>query len=218
MFFRSIDKSVIERDVHVKRSDQNHVMERKKLVMMGWVFDEVSCRWFEKAPNNDEGGEGNGGREDGSNDEDEESSEVDPVLILDNDSEVRVIESAEEREYEQRKNFDSVNTPPVEVKSNEGVDFVIEEFIKDQMKQGYGHCDSIEGREAVTPPAVHMDMSTLLKKAAELGKKVETLRKMTKELIDRLDPVVEEFDRALKDWSVCKKWKNKYQPNKHNHG
>ncbi|KAK9158572.1 hypothetical protein Scep_005146 [Stephania cephalantha] len=48
VFFRSIDKSVIEREVHVERSDQNHVMEKKNLVMMGLVFHEVSRRWVEK--------------------------------------------------------------------------------------------------------------------------------------------------------------------------
>ncbi|KAK9157480.1 hypothetical protein Scep_004054 [Stephania cephalantha] len=229
-------------------------------------------KWVEKRPNKDEGGEGDEGREDGSDDEDEESGEVDLVPILDNDNEVWVIESVEDKEYKQRDNFDSVNTPPAEEKNNEGVDFVIEEVVKHMMKQGYGHCDSIEGHEAVIRQqqssdllrsfldelkakvenrldrignflisldgrvqhincaisktggdvgagmqTVHKDMSTLLKKATELGKKVETSRKMMKEFIDRLGPIVEECDKAMKNRSVHKKWKSKYQPNKGNH-
>ncbi|KAK9162667.1 hypothetical protein Syun_003569 [Stephania yunnanensis] len=65
---------------------------------------------------------------------------------------------------------------------------------------------------------VHNDMSTLMKKAAELSKKVEISRKMTKEFIDRLDLAVEECYRALKDRSMRKNWKSKYQLNKANHG
>ncbi|KAK9157490.1 hypothetical protein Scep_004064 [Stephania cephalantha] len=237
-----IDKSVIEREMHVEKSDRNHVMDMKNLVMMGLVFVEVGRRWVDKGPNKDQSGEGDGDREDVSDDEDEESGEVDPVPIL--DSEVQVIESAaieslEERDYEQSENLDSVNTPPAkevntppaEDKNNEVVDSIIEEVVKDLMKHGYGHCDSIEGREANTPPVervgkvnvestqnetklfptytmvqqingaiskiggdvgagmhtVHKDMSTLLKKASELGKKAETSKKMMKEFIDRLD-------------------------------
>ncbi|KAK9094126.1 hypothetical protein Scep_025595 [Stephania cephalantha] len=162
-------------------------------------------------------------------------------------------------------------------KSNEGVDSVIEEVVKDMIKLGYRHYSSIESREAVTPPVERVEKvnvesaqnetklfptftmrasssqqpsdllrlfldelkttvenrldrieNFLISLDGEYNKSmveflklveilVETSRQMTKEFIDRLDPVVEEYDRALKDLSVHKKWKSKYQPNKGNH-
>ncbi|KAK9169619.1 hypothetical protein Syun_001759 [Stephania yunnanensis] len=47
--------------------------------------------------------------------------------------------------------------PPTEDKNNEEVDSIIEEVVKDMMKQGYGHCDSIEGREANTLPVERVE-------------------------------------------------------------
>ncbi|KAK9100480.1 hypothetical protein Scep_023910 [Stephania cephalantha] len=117
-----------------QRVNSSLVMSRKGKEVPHLEFDRMGCRtevavayqwnlsimWVEKGPNKDEGGEGDVGREDGSDDEDEESGEVNPVPILDNDSEVR-------------------------------------EVVKDLMKQGYGHCDSIEGRETVTLPVERVE-------------------------------------------------------------
>ncbi|KAK9158068.1 hypothetical protein Scep_004642 [Stephania cephalantha] len=81
-----------------------------------------------------------------------------------------------------------------------------------------GAISKIGGDVGAGMQTIHKDMSTLLKKAVELRKKVEASRKIMKEFIDRLDPMVEECDRALKDRSARKKRKNKYQPSKGNHG
>ncbi|KAK9100482.1 hypothetical protein Scep_023912 [Stephania cephalantha] len=61
----------------------------------------ICCRLplVEKGLNKDQGGEGDGDIEEGSDDEDEESGEVDPIPILDNDSEFDV-ESTEKRGFE----------------------------------------------------------------------------------------------------------------------
>ncbi|KAK9144888.1 hypothetical protein Sjap_004791 [Stephania japonica] len=107
MFFKQIDKSVIQRKVHEERSDRNNVLDMKNLVMMGLVFYEITCRWVEKVPGKAQGGEGDGDKQGGNDDEDDKLSQVDHVPILVNGMEVHVIESAEEREYEQNQNFDT---------------------------------------------------------------------------------------------------------------
>ncbi|KAK9100064.1 hypothetical protein Scep_023494 [Stephania cephalantha] len=65
------------------------------------------CQKVEKGPDKDQGGEGDGDKEEGSDNEDEKSGVVDPVPILNNPSEVRVTESVEEMEYEQSENFNT---------------------------------------------------------------------------------------------------------------
>ncbi|KAK9158573.1 hypothetical protein Scep_005147 [Stephania cephalantha] len=67
---KSMDKFVVE------SGHRNHVMDWKNLVMIGLVFYEVSRRWFEKGPNKDQGGEGDGDKEEGSEDENEELRKI----------------------------------------------------------------------------------------------------------------------------------------------
>ncbi|KAK9134996.1 hypothetical protein Syun_014326 [Stephania yunnanensis] len=154
-----VNRQVFHREENAYREEGSKPCDgQESLSYIGLVFYEVTCRWVEKGPDNDHSGEGDRDKEDGSDEEDEESSKVNPFPILNNDIEVLVIKSAEEKEYEQSENFDlvntplveEVNTPPTEDKSNKVVDSVIEEVIMDMIKQGYGHCSSIEGRESIT--------------------------------------------------------------------
>ncbi|KAK9098472.1 hypothetical protein Syun_025517 [Stephania yunnanensis] len=198
--------------------------------MMGLAFDKVSRRWVEKGPNKDEDGEGDGGREDGSDDEDEESGKVNFVPILDNDSEVRGYghcDSIEGREAVtltvERVEIVNVESTQNETKlfptctigafSSQQFSNLLRSFLDELKATVENRLDHI----GAVMQMVHKNMSTLLKKAAELRKKTKTSRKMMKEFIDRLDHVVEECDRALKDRIMHKKWKSKYQPNKGNH-
>ncbi|KAK9098048.1 hypothetical protein Syun_025093 [Stephania yunnanensis] len=150
----SIDKSVIDKDVHVERSDQNHVMDRKNLVMTGLVFDEVSRMWVEKGPDKDQGGEGDGDKEKGSDNVDEKSGVVDPVPILNNGSEVRVTESVKEMEYEQIENF---NTHFDEGNANQRGDLEGDEEQATKMKSKPLSLSSIEGHGAVTSPVKRVE-------------------------------------------------------------
>ncbi|KAK9158069.1 hypothetical protein Scep_004643 [Stephania cephalantha] len=88
----------------------------RKMEEAGVAYQQnFSIRCVEKGPDKDQGGEGDGDREEegygdrkeGSDDEDEESSEIDPVRILDNYNEV---------EKEVTKNMEDdflVSTPPL---------------------------------------------------------------------------------------------------------
>ncbi|KAK9083542.1 hypothetical protein Scep_030013 [Stephania cephalantha] len=57
---------------------------------------------------------------------------------------------------------------------------------------------------------LHKDMYSLMKRANEVAKKVESSRKITKKFIERLDPVVQESNKAPHDRMVRKNSKRKW--------
>ncbi|KAK9102800.1 hypothetical protein Sjap_020054 [Stephania japonica] len=63
---------------------------------------------------------------------------------------------------------------------------------------------------------VHEDMDNLLKKATKVTRNTEAWRKITKEFVDRLDPIVEECNKALNDRMVRKIFKRMWRPKKIN--
>ncbi|KAK9118342.1 hypothetical protein Scep_016435 [Stephania cephalantha] len=86
-----------------------------------------------------------------------------------------------------------VSTPPIVDEVNEKRDhvrgseeIVVNSPVLGDATQGHGHPDE---------------------KANEVARKVESSRKITKEFVERLDPVVQECDKALHDRMVRKNWK-----------
>ncbi|KAK9135487.1 hypothetical protein Syun_014817 [Stephania yunnanensis] len=54
---------------------------------------------------------------------------------------------------------------------------------------------------------LYKDMNSLMKRADEVARKVQSSRKITNEFVYRLDSVVQECNKALHDRIVCKNWK-----------
>ncbi|KAK9107543.1 hypothetical protein Syun_023554 [Stephania yunnanensis] len=68
----------------------------------------------------------------------------------------------------------------------------------------------------LAPPGLNSRryMDSLMKRANEVARKVESSRKITKEFIERLDSMVQECDKALYDRMVHKNWKRTWHPDK----
>ncbi|KAK9168644.1 hypothetical protein Syun_000784 [Stephania yunnanensis] len=158
---KSMDKFVVEREMHVKSSHRNHVMDRKNLVMIWLVFYEVTHRWVEKGPDKDQGGERDGDNEKGSEEEDEESGDVEPIPILNNDTEVN------------------------------------DEFAKERGFKHSGDGEERGGDVNVGMRTMQKDMDCLLKKATDVANKSKLSRHIIKEFVDRMDPMVDECERAF---------------------
>ncbi|KAK9104942.1 hypothetical protein Scep_021786 [Stephania cephalantha] len=173
-------------------------MDRKNSVMMGLVFDEVSRRWVEKGPDKDHNNKGDGDREDGSDDEDEESDEVYPIPIINNDSKVNVesteetglehSEDGEERGVEQGENSELEK----EVTNNMEDDILfstapLEDGERDQ-----------EGNDIpVTPPVMDSDQSK-----ATVEYRLDHIKDLLVSLDGRLQKMNDVFNKAGGDVSV----------------
>ncbi|KAK9169537.1 hypothetical protein Syun_001677 [Stephania yunnanensis] len=72
-------KSNMDNNLHVEKSDRNHILDRINLIMMGLIFDEVTRWWVEKVSNKDLVGKGGGNNQGGSDDKDELVGQVNDV-------------------------------------------------------------------------------------------------------------------------------------------
>ncbi|KAK9093837.1 hypothetical protein Scep_025306 [Stephania cephalantha] len=59
---------------------------------------------------------------------------------------------------------------------------------------------------------MHKDTDCLLKRATNVKKKTKSSRHVTKEFIDRMEPMVDECERAFYERNVRKEWKRKTYP------
>ncbi|KAK9169620.1 hypothetical protein Syun_001760 [Stephania yunnanensis] len=179
---RSIDKSIVEKKVHVERNDQNHVMDRKNVVIMELVFDVFSRRWVEKRPNKDQGGEGDGDKEEGSDDEDDESTDLFHSFF--NELKTTVV-----------NRLDHIENFLVSLDSK-------------LRKINYAF-NKAGGDVSVGMRMMQKDVDCLLKRATEVTKKAKSSMHVTDEFVDGMDQMVDECERAFYEWNVRKEWKCK---------
>ncbi|KAK9087141.1 hypothetical protein Syun_029535 [Stephania yunnanensis] len=217
-----MNKYVIDGEVHFEKSDQKHMMDRSNLTMMGLVFDEVTHRWDEKKPERDQVNEGGWDQRD-NDDEDNKKGEGEgegegedrlDIHIQENDIEV---ESTKMGGY--KTNINGDRDGDVVTLLWEGIFMIIESLILKVNEKGDHMGWSRQMSEAIFRTGgdvnagletLHKDMYSLMKRANEVAEKVESSSKITKEFIERLNPVVQECNKAPHDRMVCKNWKHKW--------